>query len=196
MMKRSRKTCVAISIALKGKPKSIKARAAMSAAAKKRNRSAGYSDKHAAAISAGVARYWEKRRKLGLSQTNRTVKGHKKHGEVMRARNGHAPYKGALLRAWIKYRGRYKNQKNDARSRKILFLLSFKEWWVIWRDSGCIHKRGCHKGQYVMARGTPECPDVGSYGIGNIRIIPALQNRAELGDPCKQRRLEVNAVPF
>lgn len=77
---------VAIGLALKGKMKSVTARASMSAAAKKRDRKAGYSEEHAAAISAGVARYWESRRKLGLPLTNRTEVGHKKHSETMRAR--------------------------------------------------------------------------------------------------------------
>jgi hypothetical protein len=42
------------------------ARKKMSASAKRRDRSAGYSNDHKSAIAAGVARYWDERRKKGL----------------------------------------------------------------------------------------------------------------------------------
>jgi hypothetical protein len=78
----------AIGVALKGREFSKESRRKMSESAKKRERGIGgkYSAEHAAAISAGVARYWERRRQQGLPMTNRTEAGHKKHSVAMLAR--------------------------------------------------------------------------------------------------------------
>lgn len=88
-LKHSAEHCQAISRANTGKlvgfTHSIATRSKMSASAKLRDRSVGYSDEHAAAIAAGVTAYWEQRRQQGLPLTNRTEAGHKKHSETMQA---------------------------------------------------------------------------------------------------------------
>ena len=48
------------------KPASESTRRKMSASAKKRDRSAGYSETHKQAIQAGLKRFWEQRREAGL----------------------------------------------------------------------------------------------------------------------------------
>lgn len=57
----------------------------------------------------------------------------------------------------------YRNQKMDAESRGVPFLLTFEEWLKIWVDSGHLYERGCRRGQYVMAR----FGDEGPYTAGN-----------------------------
>lgn len=71
--------------------------------------------------------------------------------------------------------GRYKNHKYIAERRDIPFLLTFKEWFKIWESSGHKNKRGCRKGQYVMAR----FGDTGPYAVGNVRICTTEENHAE-----------------
>lgn len=69
----------------------------------------------------------------------------------------------------------YRMQKIHAADRGIPFLLTFIEWLTIWRESGHLHERGCHKGQYVMAR----FDDKGSYVMGNVKIILHANNIKE-----------------
>jgi hypothetical protein len=78
---------IAIGNALRGKPKSLAARKAMGKSQKKRDRSAGYSEEHAAAISAGVAKFWDRRRKQygGSPPALRGKAGNKKHSKAMKA---------------------------------------------------------------------------------------------------------------
>ncbi len=84
---RSPEHCKAQSIALLGVPKTKKHRKAMSVGAKRRDRSAGYSDEHATAIAKGVTAYWEQRRQLGLPLTHRTEEGNRKHSEALTLRH-------------------------------------------------------------------------------------------------------------
>ncbi len=81
-------TSRAIGDALKGRVFSEDSRLKMSKSAKQRKRGIGgkYSAEHAAAIAAGVSKYWERRRQQGLPLTNRTEAGHRKHSEAMLAR--------------------------------------------------------------------------------------------------------------
>ncbi len=69
----------------------------------------------------------------------------------------------------------YGRQKCHAEKRGIEFLLSFDEWLTIWAESGHVADRGRRRHQYVMAR----LGDVGSYKVGNVKIITALQNNYE-----------------
>jgi hypothetical protein len=69
----------------------------------------------------------------------------------------------------------YGLRKCHARYRGIPFLLTFEEWWGIWRDSGKWEQRGARKDQYVMARHQ----DLGPYAVGNVRICTAAENQAE-----------------
>lgn len=66
-------------------------------------------------------------------------------------------------------------QRNQARARGILFLLTFEEWWMIWQESGRWDQRGVRKSQYCMAR----AGDRGPYSIDNVRICTTDENRME-----------------
>lgn len=70
---------------------------------------------------------------------------------------------------------KYKTHMYRAKRTGIEFLLSFEEWMKIWEDSGHFHERGCHKGQYVMAR----YGDKGPYVVGNVKIIRHEENGSE-----------------
>ena len=66
--------------------------------------------------------------------------------------------------------------KSNAIRRNIPFLLTFEQWLEIWKQSGHLHERGRHRGQYVMSR----FGDTGPYSIDNIRIITVGENHAEI----------------
>lgn len=66
-------------------------------------------------------------------------------------------------------------RRAGAKQRGIPFLMTFEEWWAIWQDSGKWEQRGCHRGQYVMAR----FRDAGPYAVGNVRICTREENSAE-----------------
>src|SRR6516162_1329529 len=66
----------------------------------------------------------------------------------------------------------YFDQVRAARSRDILFLFSFDEWWSFWKKSGHWDKRGLKRGQYVMAR----FGDVGPYSADNVEIVKTEHN--------------------
>ena len=70
---------------------------------------------------------------------------------------------------------KYRAHRANARARNILFLLTFDQWWELWKQSGKWKKRGWSYGQYVMARPG----DQGAYEIGNVIICLAETNRAE-----------------
>ncbi|WP_407186703.1 hypothetical protein [Bradyrhizobium centrosematis] len=63
----------------------------------------------------------------------------------------------------------------NAKDRGIGFELTFSQWLEIWIASGKVRKRGCRRGQYVMAR----YGDRGPYAAGNVKIILASENIAE-----------------
>lgn len=72
----------------------------------------------------------------------------------------------------ISQRGRYLQQKQNAKQRGIEFYLSFGQWFAIWALSGHMHERGRLKGRYVMGR----IGDRGAYESGNVVILEAGQN--------------------
>lgn len=65
-------------------------------------------------------------------------------------------------------------QKKSAQQRGTPFLLTLKEWWDIWQESGHWKDRGRGSG-YCMAR----WGDSGPYAIGNVRIILSSENSRE-----------------
>ena len=69
----------------------------------------------------------------------------------------------------------YFYHKSNSATRNIQFLLTYDEWLQIWKDSGHLHERGCHKDQYVMAR----FGDMGPYSVENVKIILHKQNIQE-----------------
>lgn len=85
----------------------------------------------------------------------------------------YTPYDDIYL--MIKSRKDFVNHKHNAKSRKILFLLSFDEWIKIWTESGHLLDRGCRSGSYVMARFN----DIGPYSINNVAIISQEENLSQ-----------------
>jgi hypothetical protein len=72
----------------------------------------------------------------------------------------------------------FTGQKALARKRGIAFHFTFEEWTKWWEDELGPHwvkKRGCHKGQYQMARNR----DRGPYAAWNVQCKTVSQNRAE-----------------
>lgn len=70
---------------------------------------------------------------------------------------------------------RYSWHKAGAKKNNIPFLISFDEWWKIWKSSGHWEERGNRRGCYQMAR----FGDVGPYKVGNVRIITLNENQNE-----------------
>src|ERR1700679_1676414 len=65
--------------------------------------------------------------------------------------------------------------KDNARRRRIPFLLTYDEWFDIWERSGRFAKRGCKLGNYCMSR----FGDAGAYEVGNVAIVPTQQNQSD-----------------
>ena len=83
----------------------------------------------------------------------------------------------------------YNQQKQSAKARGIPWEFSgWEEWYAVWEASGLWEKRGCRKGQYVMARNG----DTGTYRTGNVSIIEAGHNAKEgiTGWPEKKAKRE------
>jgi hypothetical protein len=74
-----------------------------------------------------------------------------------------------------RWRAKWSTQRSDAKRRGILFLLTFEEWFGIWKESGRLAQRGHGVGRYVMAR----FGDRGPYAVGNVRIILFEENARE-----------------
>jgi hypothetical protein len=92
-------------------------------------------------------------------------------------KNANREAHNAKRRAWAAGNPRYSylEHRHHAREREVPFLLTFKEWWAIWQESGYWNQRGINKGQYVMAR----LGDLGPYAVGNVRIGTTGENVRE-----------------
>jgi hypothetical protein len=66
-------------------------------------------------------------------------------------------------------RARYRNPP-------VPFRFTFREWWMIWLESGHWEERGIRRGQYVMARPG----DLGAYEVGNVEICTSEKNLADM----------------
>jgi hypothetical protein len=69
----------------------------------------------------------------------------------------------------------YRSQARKAKQRGIEFELTLDEWLDWWEQQlgkDWFEKRGCRKGQYVMARPGDEGP----YALGNIECVLAEEN--------------------
>lgn len=86
----------------------------------------------------------------------------------------------------------YKSQRRNAERRSIPFNLTLPEWWKIWQDSGKWELRGRGKGKYCMAR----IGDTGGYEVGNVEIIPFVQNSQDFYKHVDRRtRDELDLTP-
>lgn len=72
-------------------------------------------------------------------------------------------------------RGKFIDHKQRARQRGVPFLLTFDDWFEIWRESGKWDERGRDEGGYVMRR----INDAGAYAKGNVYIGLHAENVAE-----------------
>jgi hypothetical protein len=80
------------------------------------------------------------------------------------------------MRRWRKSaRGKFCTHKDNAARRGVPFLLTFDQWWEIWRASDKWEKRGNRRGKYCMCRRN----DLGAYAIGNVYIGLYQANTAE-----------------
>jgi hypothetical protein len=84
---------------------------------------------------------------------------------------------------------RYKflRQHSHAKQRNIPFMLTFDQWWRLWRPHW--HKRGKNKGCLVMSRPG----DRGGYELGNVAIVTT---EANLRDPARCRRISEGQLRY
>ena len=66
----------------------------------------------------------------------------------------------------------YRTQRNNARSRKIDWNLSYEEWITWWLSTGHFNQRGRYTGEYCMCRFN----DTGPYELGNIYCATLVEN--------------------
>jgi hypothetical protein len=66
--------------------------------------------------------------------------------------------------------GRYQAHKLNAKTRDVTFLLTFNEWWEIWKPKW--HLRGRGVGKYHMCR----YGDIGGYTLNNVYLATHTQN--------------------
>ena len=64
-------------------------------------------------------------------------------------------------------RERFASQRRSAVRKGCRFLLSFDQWFAIWRASGHFHERGRGRGKYCLAR----LDAGGAFEVGNVRVI-------------------------
>lgn len=69
--------------------------------------------------------------------------------------------------AEAKPESRYRQHQQNVRSSGIPFLLTFEQWWGLWRRSGKWTERGFKRGQYYMTR----LDDRGAFEVGNVAIV-------------------------
>ncbi len=72
-------------------------------------------------------------------------------------------------------RGKYDTHRQNAKKRKIPFLISFEEWWDLWQQSGKWPLRGKRSDQYQMCRYN----DLGPYHKDNVYIASSFDNTKE-----------------
>lgn len=83
--------------------------------------------------------------------------------------------------AWAKVQGlpdpweRFVDNVETAERRGIAWMLSFQEWWTLWKPH--YHERGPKRGEKVLCRYL----DQGDYRIGNVRVDLGVNNLVEKG---------------
>jgi len=118
----------------------------------------------------------ERRRKIRKAWYEANREREREKSKVWREANPEQQHE--LLKAWREAnpeRAAFHRHRGHAKQRGIAFLLTFSEWFAIWRESGKWAQRGYHKGQYVMAR----FGDKGPYAVGNVHICSCSENLAE-----------------
>jgi hypothetical protein len=72
-------------------------------------------------------------------------------------------------------RRKYRLHIHNATKRGVEFLLTFDEWWQIWKDSGKWTERGAGTDKYCMSR----YGDEGPYAVGNVFINRFADNTSQ-----------------
>ena len=81
-----------------------------------------------------------------------------------------------LKRKWLATpKGKYWQQKTNARRRGIPWEFDYLSWWYMWQDSGKWELRGSVAGCYCMARRG----DKGPYSPDNCEIVLFEQNSSD-----------------
>jgi hypothetical protein len=78
----------------------------------------------------------------------------------------------------LRERSAWRGQRSNAKDRGIGFHFGYDEWvawWVKHLGPDWMRKRGCRKGQYVMAR----LRDKGDYVEGNVKCVLVEDNHGE-----------------
>lgn len=91
------------------------------------------------------------------------------------------------MRLYGKMREAFRQQKASATRRSIPFTFTFEEWVAWWKHhlgDDWVSKRGCHRGQYVMAR----FEDKGPYTWSNTKCILSEDNHIEYNHNRKSSR--------
>jgi len=91
------------------------------------------------------------------------LRGLRKIGRAMRG-EGFSVYQTPL--------GAFRNQRNNALTRGIVWDLTLWDWWRIWQQSGKWDQRGRAGDAYVMCR----FKDEGGYTIGNVYVATLRHN--------------------
>ena len=84
-------------------------------------------------------------------------------------------YTGRVKSELARLRLRYHDQRLGAAKRGITWDFTFESWLAWWEATGKLQQRGCHRGQYVMAR----YGDQGPYSPANVRCATAEENHRE-----------------
>lgn len=84
----------------------------------------------------------------------------------------------------------YRRQRQNAKTRRIGWKLTFPEWRQMWDESGRWEERGRGLGKYCMARQA----DSGPYSVANCYICQNLENILD-GYQVRMPRDELNLSP-
>lgn len=81
-----------------------------------------------------------------------------------------------IKRKWLASpRGKYWQQKTNARRRGIAWEFTFDSWWQFWQDSGKWEQRGDQTGMYCMGRKG----DTGPYSPQNCEVMLFERNSSD-----------------
>lgn len=69
----------------------------------------------------------------------------------------------------------FERQRQNSRTRGIVWKLTFGQWFAVWQASGKLHLRGRGKGRYCMSRHRDE----GGYELGNVHVQLCTTNSSE-----------------
>lgn len=102
------------------------------------------------------------------------------YDELIRLNSGIAP------RVVSSAAGKFRQQKNNALTRKVAWAITFPQWMAIWAESGHWNERARRRDGYVMGRKG----DTGPYAMGNVYITTMAGNVSDYQASLKRRGVE------